>query len=33
MILSVMPITLEQGLAYALVALGIAFTFRVAGGR
>jgi putative ABC transport system permease protein len=29
MILSVMPITLEQGFAYALVALGIALTFRV----
>lgn len=29
MILSIMPITLEQGLAYALVALGIALTFRV----
>ncbi len=29
MILSILPITLEQGLAYALVALGIAFTFRV----
>ncbi len=28
-ILDVMPISLEQGLAYALVALGIAFTFRV----
>ncbi len=28
-LLDVMPITLEQGLAYALVALGIAFTFRV----
>jgi putative ABC transport system permease protein len=28
-ILSVLPITLEQGLAYALVALGIALTFRV----
>ncbi len=26
---SVLPITLEQGLAYALVALGIALTFRV----
>ncbi len=29
MILSIMPITLEQGFAYALVALGIALTFRV----
>ncbi|UCF91381.1 MAG: ABC transporter permease [Desulfobacterales bacterium] len=28
-ILSVLPITLQQGLAYALVALGIALTFRV----
>jgi putative ABC transport system permease protein len=27
--LSIVPISLEQGLAYALVALGIAFTFRV----
>jgi putative ABC transport system permease protein len=29
LILDVLPITLEQGLAYALVALGIALTFRV----
>ena len=29
MILSVLPIALEQGLAYALVAVGIALTFRV----
>ncbi|MDF1553807.1 MAG: ABC transporter permease [Deferrisomatales bacterium] len=29
LILNVLPITLEQGLAYALVALGIALTFRV----
>jgi putative ABC transport system permease protein len=29
LLLNVMPITLEQGLAYALVALGIALTFRV----
>ena len=28
-ILSVLPITLQQGLAYALVAVGIALTFRV----
>ena len=27
--LNIIPISLEQGLAYALVALGIAFTFRV----
>jgi putative ABC transport system permease protein len=29
MILSILPISLQQGLAYALVALGIAFAFRV----
>ena len=28
-ILSILPISLQQGLAYALVALGIALTFRV----
>ena len=27
--LNIIPISLEQGLAYALVALGIALTFRV----
>ncbi|MEA3231527.1 MAG: ABC transporter permease, partial [Thermodesulfobacteriota bacterium] len=28
-VLSILPISLQQGLAYALVALGIALTFRV----